>query len=214
MKVDGKRKREGKGGDDYLYESPFIMRNQIQSIAFALISHQLLYYHCRHPFISPPPSPSLSTMSSEDDYTGAAQDATDDNISDYTANIVTGKRRRNPAAKKPAAAPSSRSRTQPPTRSGSTSPPPRPTVKPPRKRKAIVNSSSEDEAAIERRQDVDSSDSEDDEFGGGFASASGFLARLLGSNRERERPVKDLGALALKPDHASRPLWIDNRGKM
>lgn len=157
------------------------------------------------------------TMSSEDEYTGAAPEASDDNISDYAANIVTGKRRRNPAAAKKAtaAAPtSSRSRTQPPTRAGSTSPPPRPAVKPPKKRKAIVNSSSEDEAAIERRQDVDSSDSEDDEFGGGFASASGFLARLLGSNRERERPVKDLGALALKPDHESRPLWIDNRGKM
>ncbi|KAJ9091694.1 hypothetical protein QFC19_008985 [Naganishia cerealis] len=88
-----------------------------------------------------------------------------------------------------------------------------------KRRKPLVNSSSEDEAAIERRNDVDSSvDSDSSEFGGGgggaFASASGFLARLLGSNKERDRPVKDLGALALKHDHASRPLWIDNRGKI
>lgn len=158
-------------------------------------------------------------MSSEDEYmAAAAPEPSDDNLSDYGANIVTGKRRRNPPAKKAGA---SRPRHPPPD---TTSPPPpsrsasRPAVpKPaPKKRKALVNSSSEDEAAIERRQDVETDDS-DDEFGnggGGFASASGFLARLLGSNRERERPVKDLGALALKPDHASRPLWIDNRGKI
>lgn len=148
-------------------------------------------------------------MSSEDEY--AAAQASDDNISDYAANIVTGKRRRTAPAPKKSTTSTSR-RTQPATRSGSASPV-RPAATKQKKRKAIVNSSSEDEAALERRQDVDSSDS-DSEFGGGFASASGFLARLLGSNRERERPVKDLGALALKPDHASRPLWIDNRGKM
>ncbi|KAI5453638.1 DNA repair helicase RAD25 [Naganishia albida] len=148
-------------------------------------------------------------MSSEDEY--AAAQASDDNISDYAANIVTGKRRRTAPAPKKSTTSTSR-RTQPATRSGFASPV-RPAATKQKKRKAIVNSSSEDEAALERRQDVDSSDS-DSEFGGGFASASGFLARLLGSNRERERPVKDLGALALKPDHASRPLWIDNRGKI
>lgn len=158
------------------------------------------------PLLAIPPHP--HAMSSEDELAGAAVSGEDD-LSDYGANIVTGKRRRHPPVRGDKKA-TTRTRAAP---SGSASP----LVAPPRKRKAaaVVNSSSEDEAAIERRQDVDPSDSED-EFGGGggFASASGFLAKLLGSNRERERPVKDLGALALKPDHASRPLWIDNRGKM
>lgn len=154
-------------------------------------------------------------MSSEDEFAGAAVSGDDDNLSDYAANIGTGKRRRNPASKttKKPTSTSTRTRAAP---SGSASPAPvRPTGNQKRKRKpVVVNSSSEDEAAIERRQDVDSEEDSEEEFGGGFASASGFLAKLLGSNKERERPVKDLGALSLKPDHASRPLWIDNRGKM
>lgn len=43
------------------------------------------------------------------------------------------------------------------------------------------------------------------------SSSSEFLRRLF---KGRDRPVKDLGGLALKNDHESRPLWIDNHGKI
>lgn len=187
---------------------------------------------------------SSTMSSSDDNYSSGAGEQDDDLDDPEFRNIVSGKRRRNPVKsatavavaagglkkKKKSAIATEITGTDSPSNSPnpSTGHSGKKTVGGgnKKKRRTIVNSSgSEDSAALSRREDVSSSSDgddnnndsdDDDEFGQGstFASASGFLGRLLGSNREAGKPVKDLGGLALKVDHASRPLWIDNRGKM
>lgn len=77
---------------------------------------------------------------------------------------------------------------------------------------AAMNEDSEDGAENGGLSSESDQDDDDNELvRENKSSSSEFLRRLF---KGRDRPVKDLGGLALKNDHESRPLWIDNHGKI